>query len=76
MRRMTTLYVEPRNDHWVVRRDDVADPLSEYHEAGEASRAAFAQARAGGATQVQVRDRYHRSRTFATPAREPVARKR
>ena len=67
---MTTLYVEPINGHWIVRGADATSPLTEHHEAGAASRAAFAQARAGGATHVQVRDRYNRSRRFATPARE------
>ncbi len=76
MRHMTTLYVEPSNGHWVVRRDDATRPVSEHHEAGAASRAAFAQARAGGATHVQVRDRYNRSRTFATPVRETAAQAR
>ena len=62
---MTTLYVEPCNDHWVVRRDDATAPLSEHAEAGEASRAARKRAREAGATHVVLRDRYHRSRELS-----------
>jgi hypothetical protein len=66
---MTTLHVEPRNGEWIVRRDNATSPVSEHAEAGEASRAAFAEARMTGDTEVLLHDRYNRSRTLAAPRR-------
>jgi hypothetical protein len=71
---MTTLHVEPCNSHWIVRRDDSTSPMSEHVEAGEASRAAFAEARLAGDTQVLLHDRYHRSHTLAAPHRRAPRR--
>jgi len=62
---MTTLHVEPRNDTWIVRRDDTAGTLSEHHDAGEATRAARSQAEICGHTRVYLRDRYDRIRPIA-----------
>ena len=53
---VTTLHVEPRADRWVVRREGAPAPISEYPDAGAATRAA----RAAGAERVLVHDRYHR----------------
>jgi hypothetical protein len=59
-----TLHVEPREDRWVIRREGARFPLSEHDDAGAATRAA----RAAGAQQVLVRDRYHRVHRLAPPA--------
>jgi hypothetical protein len=62
---MTTLHVEPRNDTWIVRRDDTAGTLSEHHDAGEATRAARSHAETAGHAHVFLRDRYNRIRPIA-----------
>ena len=62
---MTTLHVEPRNDTWIVRRDDAAGTVSEHPDAGEATRAARSHAETAGHTRIYLRDRYDRIRPIA-----------
>jgi hypothetical protein len=62
---MTTLHIEPEANGWVVRRDDLIEPLSQHADATEACRVARERAVAGGRTRVLLHDRYHRVRPLA-----------
>jgi hypothetical protein len=58
----STLHVEPnQRGHWIVRREDERESLSEHDTASEAQRVASELAHDEGTSLVLLRDRYGRT---------------